>query len=80
MKKSDVQCPDCGAGFRRLELASRPGTATTNASCAIASWRHSTASTRSPIAWLWIQSGPPVAPKQNCHISLLAFWLQLWRL
>ncbi|MCP3440743.1 hypothetical protein NLM33_24475 [Bradyrhizobium sp. CCGUVB1N3] len=25
MKKSDVVCPECGAGFRRLELSSRPG-------------------------------------------------------
>ncbi|QOZ37942.1 hypothetical protein XH92_17575 [Bradyrhizobium sp. CCBAU 53421] len=26
MKKSDVSCPKCGAGFRRIELSSRPGT------------------------------------------------------
>jgi hypothetical protein len=26
MKKHDVMCPNCGAGFRRLELSSRPGT------------------------------------------------------
>jgi uncharacterized Zn-finger protein len=25
MKKSDVICPECGAGFRRIELASRCG-------------------------------------------------------
>jgi hypothetical protein len=25
MKKSDVQCPDCGAGHRRIELVSRKG-------------------------------------------------------
>lgn len=25
MKKSDVICSDCGAGFRRLELSSQPG-------------------------------------------------------
>ncbi|NEU96884.1 hypothetical protein FNJ47_13800 [Bradyrhizobium sp. UFLA 03-164] len=25
MKKSDVTCPRCGAGFRRLELWSEPG-------------------------------------------------------
>jgi transposase-like protein len=25
MKKADVMCPQCGAGFRRLELSSRPG-------------------------------------------------------
>jgi uncharacterized Zn-finger protein len=25
MKKGDVTCPECGAGFRRLELASLPG-------------------------------------------------------
>ncbi|TYL84509.1 hypothetical protein FXB40_44730 [Bradyrhizobium rifense] len=24
MKKSDVTCPECGAGFRRLELTSLP--------------------------------------------------------
>lgn len=27
MKKGDVICPECHAGFRRIELASRPGTA-----------------------------------------------------
>ncbi|THD53450.1 MAG: hypothetical protein E8A46_10860 [Bradyrhizobium sp.] len=26
MKKSDVTCPKCHAGYRRIELASRPGT------------------------------------------------------
>lgn len=26
MKKSDVTCPECGAGFRRLELQLGPGT------------------------------------------------------
>ena len=26
MKKDDVTCPECGAGFRRLELTSRSGT------------------------------------------------------
>jgi predicted Zn finger-like uncharacterized protein len=26
MKKSDVVCPECGAGFRRLELTSLPST------------------------------------------------------
>jgi transposase-like protein len=25
MKKSDVICPHCGAGFRRIELSSEPG-------------------------------------------------------
>lgn len=25
MKKSDVTCPKCHAGYRRIELASRPG-------------------------------------------------------
>lgn len=25
MKKSDVACPECHAGYRRIELASRPG-------------------------------------------------------
>jgi len=25
MKKSDVTCSECGAGFRRLELGSQPG-------------------------------------------------------
>jgi predicted Zn finger-like uncharacterized protein len=25
MKKGDVTCPECGAGFRRIELLSRPG-------------------------------------------------------
>jgi hypothetical protein len=25
MKKSDVQCPDCGVGYRRIELTSRKG-------------------------------------------------------
>jgi hypothetical protein len=25
MKKSDVQCLDCGAGYRRIQLDSRPG-------------------------------------------------------
>jgi hypothetical protein len=27
MRKGDVICPECNAGFRRIELASRPGTA-----------------------------------------------------
>lgn len=27
MKKRDVTCPDCHAGFRRIELVSRRGTA-----------------------------------------------------
>jgi predicted Zn finger-like uncharacterized protein len=27
MKKGDVICPECHAGFRRIELASRRGTA-----------------------------------------------------
>jgi predicted Zn finger-like uncharacterized protein len=26
MKKSDVTCPECGAGFRRIELKSERGT------------------------------------------------------
>jgi transposase-like protein len=26
MKKSDVTCPECGAGYRRIELATRKGT------------------------------------------------------
>ncbi|TYO62001.1 hypothetical protein FXV83_35090 [Bradyrhizobium hipponense] len=26
MKKNDVTCSACGAGFRRLELATQPGT------------------------------------------------------
>jgi uncharacterized Zn-finger protein len=26
MKKGDVTCPHCGAGFRRIELSSEPGT------------------------------------------------------
>jgi transposase-like protein len=26
MKKSDVTCPQCGAGYRRIELTSRQGT------------------------------------------------------
>lgn len=26
MQKADVTCPSCGAGFRRLELSSKPGT------------------------------------------------------
>lgn len=26
MRKSDVTCPKCHAGYRRIELASRPGT------------------------------------------------------
>jgi transposase-like protein len=25
MRKSDVTCPECGAGFRRIELTSQPG-------------------------------------------------------
>ena len=25
MKKSDVTCPECGAGYRRIQLISRPG-------------------------------------------------------
>jgi predicted Zn finger-like uncharacterized protein len=25
MKKGDVTCPECGAGFRRIELSSRSG-------------------------------------------------------
>ena len=25
MKKSDVTCPNCGAGYRRIELTSRRG-------------------------------------------------------
>ncbi len=25
MKRDDVICPECHAGFRRIELASRPG-------------------------------------------------------
>jgi predicted Zn finger-like uncharacterized protein len=25
MKKSDIACPKCHAGYRRIELASRPG-------------------------------------------------------
>jgi hypothetical protein len=25
MKKSDVICPNCSAGYRRIELATRPG-------------------------------------------------------
>jgi predicted Zn finger-like uncharacterized protein len=25
MRKSDVTCPECGAGFRRIELTSEPG-------------------------------------------------------
>jgi hypothetical protein len=25
MKKSDVQCPECSAGYRRIELTSRNG-------------------------------------------------------
>jgi transposase-like protein len=25
MKKSDVTCPECRAGYRRMELVSRPG-------------------------------------------------------
>lgn len=25
MNKMDVTCPSCGAGFRRLELSSQPG-------------------------------------------------------
>jgi len=25
MKKSDVLCSDCGAGYRRIQLDSRPG-------------------------------------------------------
>jgi|HubBroStandDraft_3_1064219.scaffolds.fasta_scaffold144356_1 hypothetical protein len=25
MRKSDVICPECGAGYRRIELATRPG-------------------------------------------------------
>lgn len=27
MRKGDVLCPECHAGFRRIELASRPGKA-----------------------------------------------------
>jgi predicted Zn finger-like uncharacterized protein len=27
MKKGDIICPECHAGFRRIELASRRGTA-----------------------------------------------------
>jgi predicted Zn finger-like uncharacterized protein len=27
MRKGDVICPECRAGFRRIELASRPGQA-----------------------------------------------------
>ena len=26
MKKSDLSCPVCHAGYRRIELSSRPGT------------------------------------------------------
>ncbi|QDW37708.1 hypothetical protein FFI89_011410 [Bradyrhizobium sp. KBS0727] len=26
MKKSDVTCPECQAGYRRIELNSKPGT------------------------------------------------------
>jgi hypothetical protein len=26
MKKGDIICPECGAGFRRIELSSRAGT------------------------------------------------------
>jgi predicted Zn finger-like uncharacterized protein len=26
MRKSDVTCPECAAGYRRIELTSRPGT------------------------------------------------------
>lgn len=26
MKKTDIQCPDCNAGYRRIELASTSGT------------------------------------------------------
>jgi transposase-like protein len=26
MKKSDVTCPECHAGYRRIELQSKPGT------------------------------------------------------
>ena len=26
MRKSDVVCPKCNAGYRRIELATRPGT------------------------------------------------------
>ena len=27
MRKSDIICPECGAGYRRLELVSKKGTA-----------------------------------------------------
>jgi rubredoxin len=26
MRKSDVTCPECHAGYRRIELVSKPGT------------------------------------------------------
>lgn len=26
MRKTDITCPECGAGFRRIELTSQPGT------------------------------------------------------
>jgi transposase-like protein len=26
MRKSDVTCPECSAGYRRVELTSKPGT------------------------------------------------------
>ena len=26
MNKSDISCPNCHAGYRRIELTSRPGT------------------------------------------------------
>ena len=48
MKKDDITCPDCRAGFRRIELSSRRGArGEYHARFAIRCWRYSTARQRS---------------------------------
>jgi hypothetical protein len=51
MKKSDVTCPDCFAGYRRIELEFRKGLpGSTSAWSVTAFWRSSTVREKSPTA------------------------------
>jgi hypothetical protein len=72
MKKSDVQCSDCGAGYRRIELISKPGKEG-HYQCLVCGRLLEAFDGKHEVAYRLTVNPEHAAPKQNCHIRSLAF-------
>jgi transposase-like protein len=74
MKKSDVQCLDCGAGYRRIQLDSQSGQEG-HYRCLVCNRLLETFDGQREVAYrLTVNPERPAArSEKNCHISPLTF-------